>query len=56
MSGNKAFYEADWKRIPTEVEFMNKEDKFGVVFEYPLRDDMKPTDHIFFAYTFPYNL
>lgn len=56
ISGKKAFYEQDWRRIPTEVEFINKDNKFGIVFEYPLRDDMKATDRVLFAYTYPFNL
>lgn len=55
-SGKKGFYEQDWKRIPTEIELIDKNDGMGVVFEYPVRKDMKKTDHVIFAYTYPFNL
>ena len=55
-SGKKGFYQQDWKRIPTEIELIDKNDGMGVVFEYPVRKDMKKTDHVIFAYTYPFNL
>ena len=30
-------------------------DGVGVVFEYPVKKDFKKSDHIIFAYTYPFN-
>lgn len=38
------------------MQFVDKEGKDGVWFEFGIPADLKPTDHIFLAYTYPYNL
>lgn len=52
VSGKKGFYQQDWQRIPTEVEYSKD---IGFVFEYPSDHDIKESDHLFFAYTYPFN-
>ena len=52
VNGKKAFYEQDWQRIPSEVEFGD----IGFVFECPIGEDFKETDHMLFAYSYPFNL
>lgn len=52
VSGKKGFYQQDWKRVPTEVEYSKD---IGFVFEYPSDHDLKESDHLFFAYTYPFN-
>ena len=54
VEGRSAFYEQDWKRIPTEVEFINLDDKFGIVFEHELPTDMNDDEVLLFAYTYPF--
>ena len=55
-SGRKAFYQQDWQRVPEKMSFINKDAKLGVSFECPIREDIKPSDHILLAYTFPFNM
>lgn len=54
VEGHSAFFEQDWKRIDTEVEFINRDNKFGIVFEHELPTDMDDNDVLLFAYTYPF--
>ena len=56
IKGKKPFYEQDWQRIPSKMEFINSDDKHGITFECPIKENIKPSDHIFIAYTYPYNM
>lgn len=38
------------------MSLVNEVDKEGITFECPIKDNMKKTDHILFAYTYPFNL
>ena len=38
------------------MSFINKEENMGISFDCPIRDGIKPTDHILFSYTYPFNL
>ena len=54
MEGRAAFFEQDWQRISTEVEYINRDNKFGIVFEHALDADFNEGDVMLFAYTYPY--
>lgn len=38
------------------MQYTHEESKDGVFFECPIPQNLKETDHIFFAYTYPYNI
>lgn len=38
------------------MQYTHEENKDGVFFECPIPEKLKKSDHIFFAYTYPYNL
>ena len=56
VQGKSAFYELDWQRIDSNMEFIDKDNNYGITFECPIQKNIKPTDHILLAYTYPFNL
>lgn len=38
------------------MKFIDEDGKNGVFFEFTIPKNLKKTDRIFFAYTYPYNL
>lgn len=54
MNGEIPFYRQNWRRIPGEIEYIKGEDGLEVIFEHCVSPSLKKTDHIFFAYIYPY--
>lgn len=54
MNGEIPFFRQPWKRITSEVEYIKGEEGLEVIFEHCVSPTFTNTDHVFFAYIYPY--
>ena len=55
MNGEIPLYRQAWKRVPGEVEYFKGDDGLEAIFELCVSPHLVKTDHIFFAYIYPYS-
>jgi hypothetical protein len=54
-SKTATFHELKWKRLSNKVELQRGSEGLEVNFHHVVKSDQKPTDVIYFAFTYPYS-
>ena len=54
IRGELAFFRQKWKRIDGGISYSKGDEGLELQFHYDLKASFKKSDHIFFAYIYPY--